>query len=276
MALFDSTSWTGRKSTAGGDVADAVTLPRPQIKSAKVEPKAMQPSRDSFIAEYADLAQLVGIAPPDLGIEAFKNFLRAQDWGIFPLGEVVAYMDKKAKEESKEQAGWQWRPLREKDHILNARLGVQAERGRDQYGHRSQQVERPASDLYVGPQEREIDELRYETVEIISSVNGQGMGHNQLGRPTGNRLRQAAPSPQHPYDKTIPLHALRKIAVIERDFKTAPVSFFVCDYATAPQIEHPDPFLMAAIDNPKLGIGIGRFIIDFWDEPGFGLVQMLK
>ncbi len=77
-----------------------------------------------------------------------------------------------------------------------------------------------------------------------------------------------------PYDKLVPIHALRKVAEIERDFRE-PVSFFVCDYAPAPHIEHPDPFLMVVVNNERLSKGVGRFVIDFWDEPGFGLEQML-
>jgi hypothetical protein len=61
---------------------------------------------------------------------------------------------------------------------------------------------------------------------------------------------------------------------IEAEFKE-PVSFFICDYAPAPHIEHPDPFLMAVINNAQLSKGVGRFVIDFWDEPGFGLEQQI-
>jgi len=39
---------------------------------------------------------------------------------------------------------------------------------------------------------------------------------------------------------------------------------------------YPDPFLMAVVPNPNLARGIGRFVIDFWDEPGFGIEHMLK
>ena len=39
---------------------------------------------------------------------------------------------------------------------------------------------------------------------------------------------------------------------------------------------NPDPFLMAVIPNGDVGYGVGTFIIDVWDEPGFGLEQRLK
>lgn len=32
---------------------------------------------------------------------------------------------------------------------------------------------------------------------------------------------------------------------------------------------------MAVVVNDKLSNGTGRFIIDFWDEPGFGLDKQL-
>ena len=83
------------------------------------------------------------------------------------------------------------------------------------------------------------------------------------------------PSSGSPYDKLIPIHALRKVAETEKEYAD-PVAFFVCDYAPAPHIEHPDPFLMAVVNNARLAQGVGRFIIDFWDEPGFGIEQMMK
>ena len=78
-----------------------------------------------------------------------------------------------------------------------------------------------------------------------------------------------------PYDRAVPIHALRKVAMIEKAFK-GDVGFLVNDYALAAHIVNPDPFLMVVIPNPKLNIGIGRFVIDFWDEPGFGIEQMIK
>ena len=39
---------------------------------------------------------------------------------------------------------------------------------------------------------------------------------------------------------------------------------------------NPDPFLMAVIPNRDVVHGVGAFVIDVWDEPGFGLEQRLK
>ncbi len=75
------------------------------------------------------------------------------------------------------------------------------------------------------------------------------------------------------YDKPIPLHALKKVALIEEHFKDK-IKLFVSDYAAA----LPDPFLMAVVvhSSDLLTKGEGRYVIDVWDEPGFGLIQQLK
>ncbi len=79
-----------------------------------------------------------------------------------------------------------------------------------------------------------------------------------------------------PYDKVVPLHALQKVAKIESDLSgQLDVKFMVSDYETAPAFR-PDPFLLAVIDSPLLQRGQARFVIDVWDEPGFGLEQSLK
>lgn len=250
------------KPWSGGDVAHAVTLPKPPVSSGKLAPRQPAPTRDDFMSEYAELAGLVGVPCPDDTIEAFKAFLRAQDWGVFSLPEVIAYMDKKAAAESKDMAGWHWCPLREKDNVDGASFGTQgsakSSRAQWEMGASSDKnvVRIPASDFYVGP----ADQIHY--------------GHSGSGQMHAQKYR-SAPSAL-PYDKTVPLHALRKVAKIEKEFpKKKAVSFFVCDYAPAPHIEYPDPFLMAVIKNDKLASGVGRFILDFWDEPGFGMEQML-
>jgi hypothetical protein len=145
--------------------------------------------------------------------------------------------------------------------MLNMSFGNGAVRARDQYhSARSGPVETPASDWYSGPQE-------------FDQPEGQIVGSQWVL--TGRITKQIGRASQSVYDKTIPLHAVRKIAQIEKEHK-GPAYFFVCDYALAPAIEHPDPFLMVCVPNPKLKIGVGRFVIDFWDEPGFGLERMLK
>lgn len=70
------------------------------------------------------------------------------------------------------------------------------------------------------------------------------------------------------YDHAVPFHALQKIDLIEENYKQ-PVGFVVSDYAPLPE-RKPDPFLMAVLPTGS------RFIIDFWDEPGFGIMDMVK
>jgi hypothetical protein len=257
-----------RRISGGGDVMEAVTLPKPPIPSAPLSREPAAPSRDAFMAEYASLAQSVGVPVPDSAIGALKDFIIAQDWGLFSLADVIAYMDKKAHEESRDKSGWEWRPLREKDHMEGVSFGTPPRRWHASLGVTESS---PASDYYVGPRKMspsEANDLR------ARSALGLPSDYVSLGN-GGVSQAFTVPSPVKVYDKTIPLHALRKVAAIERGFKKAPVSFFVCDYAPAPAIEYPDPFLMVCINNPSLAKGNGRFIVDFWDEPGFGLDKML-
>jgi len=183
------------------------------------------------LKEYAELAAIVGISPAELTIETFKAFLHEHDIPVFNLKEVITYMDDKAKKESKDKAGWYWKPLRQKDHRISTSFGIEAK--------------------WIGP-------------------------------PGALSLRAASDWYRYPgkdwsyvYDKLVPLHALKKVALIEKHFGDK-VGVFVCDYAPIPAIPHPDPFLMAVIANPRVKEGEGRWVIDFWNEPGFGLTQMLK
>src|SRR5258706_45610 len=197
----------------------------------KPRPSALTEIKND-LKEYAELAAIVGIAPTELTIETFKAFLHEHDIPVFNLKEVIAYMDDKAKRESKDQAGWEWQPLRERDRSNDLWFGIHASRKRDNWGSEYGSITTPAS-----------DSCRGKSTQI--------------------------------YDKLVPLHALKKVALIEKHFGDK-VGMFVCDYAPIPAIPHPDPFLMAVIANPKVKEGEGRFVIDFWDEPGFGLQSQLK
>lgn len=232
------------------EVMAEMTLAKPPVKSSKLHQRPTDPKSDAYLAEYAELASVVGIMPPDLAIESFKDFLRTHDLPIYSLAEVIAYMDQIAASESKEKAGWHWRPLRAKDDMHSVTFGKNAEWQRDQYA-RNTVVFRPASDYYFGPYTQK--------------------WHGQDGLPHETER----PSHVTPYDRTIPLHALRRIALIEREH-IGPVSFLISDYALAPAIPHPDPFLMAVVPNVNIANGTGRFVIDFWDEPGFGIDKMIK
>lgn len=213
------------------------TTERP--KSQPMEKHPADPLPSAQLEEYARLAVKVGVVGPDLTIETFKAVLLKLDIPIFSLPEVIKYMDAKAAKESKHRAGWEWRPLRDKDLAVMRRYGYgfgSAVMAKERRSHGDPiRVITPASDLFS-------DEARRESR----------------------------------YNHTIPLHALRRIEAIETEYDKGAVSFMVSDYALAPQVIYPDPFLMAVIPNPLLANGVGRFVIDFWNEPGFGFEQMLK
>lgn len=197
----------------------------------------------NYLEEYAEVAAQVGVTPPELAVENFKILLRKLDLPVYALDAVVAYMDDKAAKESKDQAGWEWQLLREKDFVRQG-FGRAAERGGmwatfsrvDASGLVEERAETPASDYYPG--------LTFND------------------------------NPPRLYSNLVPLHALKRIAMIEKEFTGA--HFMVSDYLLAKHVPHPDPFLMAVIPNARLNKGVGRFVIDFWDEPGFGIKEMLK
>ena len=80
-----------------------------------------------------------------------------------------------------------------------------------------------------------------------------------------------APYSSQPYPFVVPAHALEKVVLIEREFGPR-VYFYVADY----NVPNPDPFLLAAIPSPRDRGTEGLFVIDFWDEPGFGVESMVK
>ena len=180
--------------------------------------------------EYVRLSKSLGLANPhidaDMRIERFKAFLRAKDWLVFSLPTVIAYMDKKAEAESAAKAGWHWRPLRAADHLRDVQFG------------------RPASAWSAGTMGihyGENGQILHDGVHRTSASDHYHRAHNDLS-PRINRFgMEGAPTPSElpasaePYDKLVPLHALKKVAAITGEFKE-PVSFFVCDYAPAPHI----------------------------------------
>lgn len=264
-AFFQSAAWTGVKNsgeasptkmTTGASIEEVGTAPinptpteaKPYVPLRYDEVKAEVPTFDhAALKEYAEVAAIVGVRPPDMVVEEFKLFLVASGMTVFALETVIDFMDRKSKAEGYGW-GWNWLPLRDKDRILRS-FGTPAQRRQlDPFGVLGRMSDtpqwigedRPASDFYTP--------------------------HNSAG--------PGMVSPVDTYPHTVPLHALKKVAQIEADFPH-PVAFMVSDYAPAPQFR-VDPFLMAVVNNPKLAAGVGRFVIDVWDEPGFGIVQMLK
>jgi hypothetical protein len=218
---------------------DVMVLERPKaLKSEPLDRANVLVMSAEQIAEYKEVSVAVGVSPPNLTIEQLKLFLLNSGITVFSLSEVVRYMDKKANRESHEHAGWEWKPLRSID-------------ASDRYGRDA---------IIIGSEaERAKDQWGNRNGHVISPASDFYNGNQKV------------------YDRTVPLHALKKVALIEgeKDLK-GKVKFFVCDYAPAPQIEYPDPFLMAVVPNASAANGEGRFILDFWDEPGFGIEQMLK
>lgn len=197
------------------------------------------------IAEYAAVAESIGVNTSALLIERFKLFLIKNDMPVYDLKTVVAYMDALAKRDNSTGLGWEWKPLRASDTTNSLSFGTPSSYG-DQF-----------AGLMLG-----------------------GFG----GTPRGVRAASDYFATTHvsnwgswtttPYDKPVPLHALKRAALIEKEF-AGRVVFAVSHYSTEPHVR-PDPFLIAMIPNPRIAEGIGRFVIDVWDEPGFGIEMMLK
>jgi hypothetical protein len=231
--IIDSKGWTGQEPVTAP--------PQPTPKVDKVKPRpvvGLLPEQQ--LAEYAELAASIGLAPPDLTIEAVKKYLADNDIPVFSLSEVVAYMDKKAADESRHKCGWEWRPLRDKDN-MPVSFGTAASRRA----------------------------TKGEKIEITAASDHYGQTtHYFPGSST------AVIDKPKPYDRLVPMHALRKVAALEKAFGDK-VKFLVSDYALAPAIQYPDPFLMVVVENPHIANGTGRFVVDFWDEPGFGIEQQL-
>lgn len=207
---------------------------------------------DADLGEYSAVARELGVECPHLVVEEFMAVMERLNLPIYNRAEVVKYMNWIAKRDGT-GFGWEWRPVRAKDHIPGAHFGQAAADPRDDILRRGMMFGmenanaaptiEPASDYYHGP------ESDVRMVSIFQS-------------------RFATPKR---YDKVVPLRALKRMAAIEKGYEK-PVHFLVSDYATQPHIK-PDPFLLAVI--PGIPSDMGRFVIDFWDEPGFGIDKML-
>jgi hypothetical protein len=247
MAFF------GKEQTA---IAEA--LP-PRLPTA---PKRLTPRVDrdliaeETIAEYRTLAKEIGLSDQDMLVEEYRLFLAKHDIPTFNFQEVVSYMDEIAASDNPTKLGWHWCPVREKDADVVMSFGRPS---REEQFVTNDQIERRqsvASDYYES----------HRFAYIRGSYRGELPASFDW-----RTMRSPA------YSRTIPLHALKKIALVEREFKGGQVVFLVTDYTIAPHvIVNPDPFLMAVIPNSAVAHGKGRFIIDVWDEPGFGIDRMIR
>lgn len=240
--------------------------------------REVQPA--AALAEYLRLAERAGISSPAIIIERFRRFLADHDLPTFRKPAVVAYMDRLARAENPSGLGWHWRPLRAQDARVPLAFGVNARpAGDDQLGMRQHRDAMQALGYAAAPDIRNLmtgDELRQQHAAMHAAQN-----YNPGHPPRPIRLLPASDfylgelrTPV--YERAVPLHALAKAALINEAFGDR-VCLFVSDYATPSTlfIEKPDPFLLAVIPNEKVGLGVGRFVIDVWDEPGFGLLDRL-
>lgn len=262
LGLFDARRWTGGDDDDPMNFQASTTWPSvstPVAPVAVMERPAerMQPEKPVYVPtkykpvsetlkaytadqlrEYSDIAEIVGVAPADLVLEKFKAFVLDAGITVFSLATVVAFMDQKSKAEGRGW-GWNWKSLRTKDQITS------------RFGHAAAHAQSFGDGLSLAG----LQNVQSRRIEDIPASDHYAPENGV-------------------YQHVVPLHALKKVAAIEKGFSHQ-VAFMVSDYAPAPAF-HPDPFLMVVIPNSRVGIGEGRYVIDVWDEPGFGIEQMLK
>lgn len=245
-----------------------------------------------LIADYRKTCEEIGVDPRDIVVEEFRHFLAANDIPSFNLREVVSYMDDLTAKDNPTKLGWHWCPVRPKDAEVPMAWGKPSEVNYGLVRMGADRPERtPASDFYQSHNFYNGDDFGWSGGMIMAGLVGRTGTVHPSDPATAAEAMQAEidgtfhrraqirafwSSPSPAYTRTLPLHALKKIALIEREFKHR-VVFLVTEYTTTPDIViNPDPFLMAVIPNSAVSHGKGRFIIDIWDEPGFGIERMLK
>ncbi len=244
----------------------------------------------AHIAEYRRAADQVGIEPAPLVIEEFRLFLAQHDLPVFALSEVVTYMDELTARDNPSGLGWHWCPLRARDVVQDMRFGRASSKVTTEGGFTGGNRVGPASyfETFFETTASQIDLLAQRQMNQMLAQRNWNPPTTEADAPiillqSGGRWAITPASDFYDsnrygriYSRTIPLHALRKIALIEAEFGAGKVAFMVTDYTTEPHIVvNPDPFLMAVIPNPAIPAGTGRFIIDVWDEPGFGIDKMV-
>ena len=243
-SLVGTTGWISGTGTAiavqGSPNATPVTQTPPEPAVRPVPSVQSFAFDESGLAEYRAVATEVGAVPAELTIADFRTFLADHKIPTFELAKVVGYMDRIAATDNPDHYGWHWAPVRASD-VRDISLG----RG----------------------------SVGYSCNNCV--ISGNVIMTNQAWAGTQYSQRTAASDyyagTKTVYARTIPLHALQLMAQIQHQF-AGKVAFMISDYTTEPdRIVNPDPFLMAVIPNDKLANGEGRFIIDAWDEPGFGV-----
>lgn len=285
-------------------IAEVVTRGPPAAPVAQALGKPVPTMPDDVMdevqmAEYAEVAASIGLESSELAIEAFRLFLTRHDIPVFSIPEVARYMDALTARDNPSKFGWHWCPVRARDKepamlfgtpavhdqsglFGNVLLREGAGGGGGGFGGVSAGLmggaQQSMSALAMGSlqQGRLMNELaQYNALSAAAlgqSASYFGPTHRKPGSDYYSSTQVAL------YRRAIPLHALRKIALVEKEF-AGPIRpvFLVTEYTTEAQVViKPDPFLMAVIPNDLVAQGHGRFIIDVWDEPGFGIAQMVK
>lgn len=254
----------------------AAVMERPAVQAIPkpIPAPATDVMEAAALAEYREVADTIGLSPSDLLIEEFKVFLTKNDIPSFSASEVVKYMDALTARDNPSKLGWHWCPVRAKDAAFEAKFGRPSV---DDYSGTGLPGAWPGLAAQQGFSQEAFRQQAMQQMmnQLQNQLQNQGFGISgtPVRTPSSDYYdsRTAAP-----YARTIPLHALKKIALVEREFGKDKVAFLVTDYTTQPHvIINPDPFLMVMIPNPALAQGKGRFIIDVWDEPGFGIAQMV-
>lgn len=215
--------------TSAGEVSRSQRA-QPDVPEKVVpSPEHVTLDADAF-AHYRAVAESIGVASPGMLIEAFRGFLASHHMVVYDLPKVAKYMDAVAARDNITGWGWGWAPVRAKDIISGVAFGQ--------------------GGFYGG----------------LVTTDGKG-GWVPARSSAASDFFNARVATV--YSHTIPLHALEKIALIEKEFGAGKVAFMVSDYATSGMIR-PDPFLMAVVLSNTIR-DEARFVIDAWDEPGFGL-----
>ncbi len=221
-------------------IPDAViSEPAPAPLVEKPHPVLSQGMSLGQLEEYRSSCGRATYSSPAFLAEELRAFLHAADMPIFNHMEVRAYMDQESARDAKKRLrpdfGWLWRPLRRADAVMSMEFGD----GNPSKWHNGEIWKEPhVSDWYLS---------------------------SPLNRP-------------QPYHLAVPQHAIQKVHKIESELGSSRIAFLVSDYFTPKdrsRIVEPDPFLMAVIPGCAHESGLGRFIIDIWNEPGFGIEQML-
>lgn len=242
-AVVSSPQMWGNVTVSNGVLVQSAEPVKPTPLPPRVIPTPQQTTMATAdLARYRAVADTVGVAPSDMLVEEFRQFLATQHLQVYDTAKVVSYMDAVAKRDNQTGLGWHWAPVRANDIVKDMHFGTMS------------------NDGWSGC--------------CVNVINGAMVQSGQMQHQVRAATDFYDANHTAVYTRTIPIHALEKIALIERQFGVGKVAFLVSDYTTQPDaFVRPDPFLMAVVISTNTLHGQGRFIIDAWDEPGFGITN---